>query len=94
MVEEPTPFYSGMRHSDLAHRRLLSKFLVAYHLLQCCSLTWPDPFFAGHLSIRDYKCPLRKGLVWFTGFTHPTPSQHVNFSKLYTQGYKGFKIFF
>ena len=27
------------------------------------SLAWPDPFSAGRLSIRDYKLPLRKGLV-------------------------------
>ena len=36
-----------------------------------CSLSWPDPFFAGHLSIRDYKCPsIRKKRLLHINFTH------------------------
>ena len=34
-------------------------------LYRSCSLAWPDPFSTGHLSIRDYKRPLWKGLVHF-----------------------------
>ena len=58
--------YTYVRIACIVYNKLITYACMqsSIHIEQMShiSLAWPEPFSAGHLLIRDYKCPLQK--VW------------------------------